>query len=78
MKMTKTRDTVIDIASTLMAAAVLGWLGDPWWAYGLILVFGACQQFIGRYRGKHDMMRKIMSHNGIAVVLRAGAPKEGG
>lgn len=57
--MNKSMETTIDIASTLMAGAALGQLDAPWWAYVLILLFGWCQQAVGRSRGKQSMMNQL-------------------
>lgn len=75
--MRKSLETAVDIASTVMAGAVLYHVGAAWWAFALILLFGACQQLVGRNRGQAELKKKIMGGILVAVAKHATQSKEG-
>lgn len=72
--MRKSLETAVDVASTVMAGAVLYASAAPWWAYFLILLFGAAQQLVGRQRGQ-NALRRTARANLIAIITRNGAPR---
>lgn len=63
--MKKNNVTLIDAVSTFMAGAVLYHLEAQWWAYLLMLLFGACQQIVGREKGKAAILKRA-----VAVIIR--------
>lgn len=70
--MKKSIEATIDVASTVMAGALLYHLAAPWWAYLLILLFGTCQQIVGRHRGKAALRREAKARL-LAIITRGGA-----